>query len=80
MQDREQKIEHIKKYLQQVPEENRRVIALLMRHCFVIQKNEEENKMTPRNLATVLSPTLLYSNNPNVTSMVSTMPMHRITV
>jgi hypothetical protein len=56
-----------------MPEVHALLLKKLLSHCRVIISKEQHNKMGIRNLAMVLSPTILYPKEPRVLSMLEDM-------
>lgn len=63
----------MKEELDKMPEVHVRVLERLLSHCKKVAAMESKNKMGARNLAMVLSPTILYAKEPSVITMVEDM-------
>src|SRR5690554_2005920 len=71
--EKEAKTKALRELLGKLPIPNRLLLGVILEHCKRVAALESQNKMGIKNLAMVLSPTLLYSKEPSVLTMVEDM-------
>jgi len=58
-------VEDVRKLLDQLPEVNREIIGIILRHLRRVADMSDENQMSPKNLSIIFGPTLLNLENKN---------------
>lgn len=73
IEDERKRLQELKKLVGKLPEANKAVLKRLLALLAKIADHEEENKMGPTNLSTVIGPNILYDRQINPLTMVEDM-------